>query len=423
GSMEGEKIVQAKSAVTYILEHLNPEDRFAIVEFSTGARIYSRSLEPASATAEAIPWVERLMATGGTDINLALLEGLALAETERPTTLLFLTDGLPTEGETDPTGILANVAAAAPANVRLFAFGVGDDVDTFLLDSLVAAHHGTSTYVRPGQAVDETVSAFYAGISSPVLANLEVEFGDVVVEDLYPKPLPDLFAGGQLVLIGRYRDGGPATITLSGEVNGERQSFSYDGLRFATNEEADFLPRLWATRRIGYLLNQIRLQGEQREWVDAIVDLSVRYGIVTPYTSYLFTEDDILSAEGRTRVANDTFDALQNTPPPPSSGAAAVNEAQNSGQMAAADVAQAPAAEYGEQIRLVGDRAFVLLDGVWTETTFDPESMTPIEVPFASDEYFALLSSHPDLAAAFALGQGVIAISDGLAYQVVPVAA
>ena len=79
--------------------------------------------------------MQRLQATGGTDINLALLNALDMDEPGRPTLLLFLTDGLPTEGEVDTGNILNNAGAAAPENVRLFAFGVGDDVDAILLDS------------------------------------------------------------------------------------------------------------------------------------------------------------------------------------------------------------------------------------------------------------------------------------------------
>jgi Ca-activated chloride channel family protein len=361
-----------------------------------------------------------LPASGGTDINLALLDAMAMVEPGRPTMVLFLTDGLPTEGEVEPARILENVAAAAPDNVRLFAFGVGDDVDTVLLDSLAQAHHGGSTYVRPGQALDETVSGFYAGISAPVLADVAIDFGEVHVEDIYPAPLPDLFAGSQLVVLGRYRAGGPATVTLTGEVNGRPERFVYEGQSFAGGGGEEFVPRLWATRKIGHLLNQIRLQGEDPELISAIVDLSVRFGVVTPYTSYLITEEDILTRSGREAAAEAAYDALAAAPEAPASGAAAVDEAQAQRSLADADVAAAPeaTADGTEVVRLVGSRTFVLQDEVWVETTFDPETMTPTRVAFASEDYFALLAERPDLARAFALGERVIAVSGGEAYEV-----
>jgi Ca-activated chloride channel homolog len=420
GSMEGEKVEQAKTALTYVVEHLNAEDRFNIVDFSTGVRIYADELQPASDAPDAVDWVSRLDAEGGTDINRALLEAMEMAEPERPTYVLFLTDGLPTEGETEISAILDNVREAAPANVRLFAFGVGDDVDTVLLDTLVQDHHGSSAYVRPGERLDEAVSTFYARVSTPLLTDVELQVEGVTVEEIYPQPLPDIFAGSQLVVVGTYRDGGPATITLSGQVDGESQSYVYEDRSFTTEGGDEFLPRLWTTRKIGYLLTQIRLHGENPEWVDAIVDLSIRYGIVTPYTSYLITEDDILTEEGRAGAAEAV--ATQAAAEP--SGAAAVDQSQATSQLADSDMAASPSAGDeggdGNAIRVAGSRTFLQQDGTWIDTTFDPSTMTTTRVQFASDDYFALLDLYPDLAGAFALGDHVIVFSHGIAFEVTP---
>jgi Ca-activated chloride channel homolog len=222
GSMEGEKIQQARDALVYVLGHLNAEDRFNVVEFSTGVRFYANELQPQSEAVDAAAWAGRLQATGGTDINRALLEGMTFVDPSRPAYVIFLTDGLPTEGETEVGTILNNVQNGAPENVRLFAFGVGDDVDTILLDTLVQDHHGASTYVRPGENLEEAVSTFYAKVSTPVLTDVEVSLGDTVIEDFYPQPLPDIFAGTQMVVVGKYRQGGPAPITLTGQARPRR---------------------------------------------------------------------------------------------------------------------------------------------------------------------------------------------------------
>ncbi len=422
GSMEGEKIEQAKEALVYILENLNEGDRFTIVEFSTGVRLYENELLSADEAQDAIDWVERLQSDGGTNIDEALTEAMELVDEERPTYVLFLTDGLPTEGETDTPDILDNVEQAAPDNVRLFAFGVGDDVDTVLLDNLVAEHSGASSYVRPGERLDEAVAAFYAKISTPVLTNVELTIDGVDTEEIYPNPLPDIFAGSQLVIVGHYKDGGSATIELTGEIDGERVTYVYEGQTFVSTGETtstEGLPRLWATRKIGYLMNQIRLQGENKELTEAIIDLSIRYGIVTPYTSYLITEDDILTQTGRAEAAGEAYDAAV-AAPMDVSGGAAVDAAATSAALADAESA-APAqfTEGDAELRAIGDRAFLYTDGVWTETTFDAETMDTVQVEFASDEYFQLLAEHPDLAVAFSLGERVIAISDGVAYEVI----
>ncbi|HLF36803.1 MAG TPA: VIT domain-containing protein, partial [Anaerolineales bacterium] len=338
GSMEGEKFRQAQQALTFVLDHLNSGDRFNVIAFSTGTDSYAGGLRPAEEATEARRWVERLTAVGSTDINRALLEAVAQLDRERSTFVIFLTDGLPTEGVTEAEQILENLQEAAPSNLRLFTFGVGFDVDTFLLDSLANEHHGAASYVSPGQSIDEALSAFYEKVSTPVLTNLELEFGNQIVFDLYPDPLPDLFAGGQLVLVGRYRDSGNFTIRLSGEVNGETQTFSYEGQRLLSSGGPEFLPRLWATRKIGALLSQIRLEGPNQELVDQIVRLSIRYGIVTPYTSYLVTEPEALGADAQEDLAARAFSDLLGTPTAVS-GEAAVQRAAEEGQILRSDVA------------------------------------------------------------------------------------
>jgi Ca-activated chloride channel family protein len=427
GSMEGEKFAQAQTAVDYILSHLNPEDRFNLIAFSTGTRPYSSRLQPASDAAAARDWARGLRAEGGTNINLALLEAVAGMESDgtRPAILIFLTDGLATEGVVDSAEIITNLGQAAPDNVRLFSFGVGDDVDTFLLDSLVEAHHGASAYVRPGERIDERVSGFYAKVSVPVLADLSLAVDGVNLEDVYPNPLPDLFAGSQLIVTGRYRGDGPATVRLTGSVNGQTRTFTYESQRFAgpgdsASAVSAFIPRLWATRRVGHLLNQVRLHGETPELVDSIVSLSIRYGIVTPYTSYLVTENefDVLTEAGRDALAADEYYAAASVEEP-TSGGEAVDRAADQSALAAAE---APAPVSGADLNLVrvlGSRTFLFRDETWTDTAFDPSRMAATPVTFASDAYFDLLSARPELAAAFALGPRVIALAaDGTAYEV-----
>ncbi len=423
GSMDGEKFQQAQEALRYVLQHLNPEDRFNIVTFSTGVESYARNLRPAEEANEAIAWVNSLSAVGSTDINRALLEAAALTDRERPTYLIFLTDGMPTEGETDSQRILDNLVSAAPRNLRLFAFGVGYDVDTFLLDSLAQDHHGASTYIQPGEQLDEILSAFYAKISTPVLTDLVLNFGKLATYDIYPSPLPDLFAGSQIIVVGRYRTGGTVTVTLTGTVNSQTQTFTFPNQTFAQRSQStDYqstIPRLWATRKIGHLLNQVRLNGPDQETIDQIVKLSIRYGIVTPYTSYLVTEEMPLGAAEQQRIANEQYSQMATAPAAPVAGATAVQKASDQGALAGAESAAAPSAEAADVVKIVGSRTFVLSEGVWVDTAFDPDNMQTTKVAFISDDYFALADSRPELAAAFALGLRVIALSDSVAYEVV----
>ncbi len=418
GSMEGEKFRQAQAALRYVLDHLNPEDRFNVIAFSSGLQSFADDLRPASQAAEARRWVDGLSAVGSTDINRALLEAAAQARGERPAILIFLTDGLPTEGETDSQDILRNVAEAAPESLRIFAFGVGYDVDTVLLDSLAQDHHGSTSYVTPSQSIDEAVSGFYARVSAPVLTDLEIDFDDAGAFDLYPAELPDLFAGSQLVVVGRYREPGGRTLRLSGSVEDGRRTFTYPDQSFRASGGPEFLPRLWATRKIGALLNEIHLNGPQEEVIDQIVRLSIRYGIVTPYTSYLVTEPEALGAEALEGIVAEEYQRML-AAPTQVSGQDAVEQSAAASSLGGADVVVAPPPEAADIVRVAGSRAFRRIDGVWIDTAFDPDAMTTLKVAFASEDYFALAAARPELAAAFALGERVIVVDDGTAYEVV----
>jgi Ca-activated chloride channel family protein len=440
GSMEGEKMEQAQDALKYVLDHLNEGDRFNIIAFSTGIRAFSNRTESLSAVPEARRFVSNLRAEGSTDINRALLEAIESADHQRPTIIIFLTDGLPTSGVVETPLILNNIDQAASSNLRIFPFGVGDDVDTVLLDTLAQEQRGASAYVRPGERVDEQVSAFYAKVSTPVLADIELDVSGVRIEDTYPYPLPDLFAGTQLIVAGRYREGGPANITLTGEVNGRARTFRFDDLTFASNRQssqsAEFIPRLWATRKVGHLLNQIRLHGENRETIDEVVNLSVRYGIITPYTSFLVEEPEMaLSREGRDVIAQEEMAEAEAAPPAAVSGGEAVDKAVEQNRLAESEMAAPlPTTTHGgvggggpsdesstamAAVTAIGDKAFVFKDGVWTDTTFDPTRMSTTELPFPSDHFFEFLTTYPEAGKYFALGSRVIVVVDGIAYETV----
>jgi Ca-activated chloride channel family protein len=418
GSMEGEKFRQAQDAAVFVLEALNENDRFAVISFSTGADAFASRLRPADEAGEAVEWVERLSPAGATNIDLALGEAFAVAGVERPTYVLFLTDGLPTEGEIDTDDILSNAADAATGNIRLFAFGLGYDVDTFLLDGLASQHRGTSDYVTPEEAVDETVTGLYRKLSNPVLTDLEIDFGDIAVYDLQPATLPDLFSGEQLVLTGRYREGGTTDLTVRGTAGDELHTFTYESRGFETRGGTEAVPRLWATRKIGSLLQEIRIEGPDEETIEQIVALSIRYGIVTPYTSYLVTEDSPFGAAAREELSNEAYEQAATTSAAPS-GEDAVDAASAAGALSGADGASAPAAEYRDLVRIAGNRTLRWADGAWVDTAFDPDADEPVAVPFLSDGYFALAAADPALAEALAVGERVIVVWQGTAYAIV----
>jgi len=427
GSMRGEKLDQAKDAAKYVLDNLNPDDRFNIIAFSSGTNAYASGARPVREAAEARSFVENLRASGGTNIDRALQEALSQTQRDRPQVVIFLTDGLATEGEKATEKIIARVRERAHDDVRIFAFGVGYDVNTLLLDTMAQAHHGASAYVRPAEDIEQAVSSFYDKIGTPVLTDVTVDFGALRVQDTFPYPLPDLFAGSQVVVVGRYRKGGATDLTLQGTVNGEPTSYSFKGIQFHERGGDEFIPRLWATRKIGYLLTQIRLYGAERELVDEVVDLSVRYGIVTPYTSFLVDEtEDALTAEGRSALAQREVarapapygkgGGASGQPAPSVSGAAAVEKSIAQESLRQADVA-APAQH--QQVRTVGNKTFVLRDGIWVDTLYDGKAKAE-QIAFGGDRYFELLRAHPEWGRYLALGEQVLLVWQGRAYRFAP---
>jgi Ca-activated chloride channel family protein len=299
GSMRGRKMEQARKALRYCLDNFNPQDRFALIHFATSVTKYKDALTEAGSEQleQARKWVDQLEATGGTAINDALLAALDFrsADMGRTFTIVFFTDGCPTIGETNTDRILKNVTAKNSANTRIFTFGVGeaDGLNATFLDQLAEQTRAVSSFVRPAEDIEVKVSGLVSKISHPVLANLKLEAGnDVRLTDIYPPQLPDLFHGGQLVVMGRYAGKGPAALKLTGTVGPESREFVYETtFPERTNDEKAFVEHVWARRKVGYMLDQIRLNGEKKELVDEVTLLAKKYGIATPYTSYLIVPD------------------------------------------------------------------------------------------------------------------------------------
>jgi Ca-activated chloride channel family protein len=321
GSMRGEKMEQARKALKYCLSNLGSKDRFALINFATTVNKYKDGLldSDKDQITQVKKWVDNLEATGGTAIDDALAAALALRTKDegRSFTVVFFTDGQPTIGETEPDKILKHVRAKNTGNTRIFTFGVGDDVNATMLDQLAEQTRALSSYVRPEEDIEAKVSGLYSKISHPVLANLKLSVGkDVSLLEVYPPQLPDLFHGGQVVVLGRYSGHGHAAVKLTGSVGMEAREFVYE-VNFVdkTQEDKDFVEHLWARRKVGYLLDQIRANGENKELKDEVVALAKKYGIATPYTSYLIVPDTAVPVAGGPGKNQTYFHTAAETPP------------------------------------------------------------------------------------------------------------
>ena len=300
GSMSGEKIEQARNALQFILGQLNPRDRFSIVGFDDQMLAFSHTLQPVEpqTLADARRFVDSLYANNSTDLDAALQLGLSILAGSAPRSdatrvVVFLTDGLPTAGITDEVLIASRAARSnEPIAARLHVFGVGYDVNTHLLDRLANENGGTVTYVPPGENLEAMLSDFYTRIANPVLTDVSVDFDGLEASDVYPQQIPDLFQGSSLMIAGRYRAAASnVTVRVRGYAGDESREYTYQ-FDLEQMGDNDFVPRLWATRRIGELLDRVRVEGESAALVEEIRALGLNYGLVTPYTTFVIQAQD-----------------------------------------------------------------------------------------------------------------------------------
>lgn len=454
GSMAQDgKIDQAKKALEYGVRVLNPKDRFNIVAFSGAVRPFRDGFVEASTELKnaAATWISSLAAQGGTNIQGALEEALRMPS-DRLLMVVFITDGRPTLGLRNPAALVKLVEKTNASKARIFTFGVGFDLDVRLLDRIAEVTKATRDYVMPGEDLEVVTSRFFRKVSQPVLSDVKVEFGPGV-HDVYPQTLPDLFAGGQVVVMGRYASAGDRVIRLKGTLAGCEVVHEYEAT-FSGAGDVLYLPRLWAHRKVGYLLDSIRLHGENKELVDEVVRLATRYGIVTPYTAGLVVEESELAGDVTPRADAERLmrvDALRGrlrepvagrggqdadvsgAPTSPAAPPAAELEARDSRELKrlkAADRVEEDEADkedaYGldevrKRVRSVADKTFLLApDGRWIDTAYDGKLET-VKVEAYSGAWDDLVTKGRHVAKYLALGERVVVVIGEVAYEVVPV--
>ncbi len=425
GSMSGDKIEQARAALIQALGTLRPEDRFRLVAFSSTVRNFREGFSGATPDnlRAARDFVNALQADGGTNIAGALdaVLGSAVSEDRLPI-IVFMTDGIPSVGEQAPDRI-AEMASGRIGRARIFTVGLGHDVNTYLLDRLAREGRGSAEYVAPDANVEVAVGGLLNKIRRPALVNLRVADSPVQLTQSYPASLPDLFYGEELVVFGRYHGQGNGSVVIEGERNGHRERFIAQAVFPATESANDFIPRLWASRRIGELTRQIRLEGASDDLVRQVRELGLRYGILTEYTSYLVQEPTMANGP-RPR------DDVRPMPATAPSGAAAAAQqtgrqaferAQSSAEMAS--VSNLSAADKaadrkmvddkdrqvgsGASFKRVGGRLFALRGAVWTDAAH-ADSLPVTDVAPYSEAYFALTRALPEITPYLSVGDQVV---------------
>ncbi|MGA1796746.1 MAG: VIT domain-containing protein [bacterium] len=453
GSMAGEKLAQAKKALLFCIENLNKGDRFEVIRFATEAQTLFGDLSRTDEEnrAKARRFIGDLKAIGGTNIQDALTLALAhKTEEGRPRIIVFITDGKPTINETNEERLLDIIKKANPSRTRIFTFGIGYDLNIHLLDTITEMTKAYRTYISPEEDIEVKVSGFYQKVQSPVLTDIDVSTGkDIALFTTYPTELPDLFRGSSLTLVGRYKgEGGNTRLTIAGKVKNREKRFEFDvdfpgkDLRYA------YIPALWAARRIGFLLDQIRLHGEDKELVEEITQLARHYGIVTPYTSYLIIEDEL------DRAARNELDRAYQTLGGIASGDKELAERSREGFLDmkaksgykgvraseevqvlndAWNLAQTRQGEsrlsfkdsmgntqqLTRQVRNIQGRAFYNTGNVWVDALLQAQKKKKqVRIQFASEQYFDLLTKEPQAAQFLSLGRNVRFTMNNQVYEI-----
>ncbi|MHB0998596.1 MAG: VIT and vWA domain-containing protein [Armatimonadota bacterium] len=428
GSMAGDKIIQAKGALKYCLNSLKPQDKFNVITFNENPDVMwenaGEDLVSASKANidKALGYIDRIDATGGTNLNAALLRALkaygpAKASTGTPDFVVMITDGLPTVGEQDIETILKN-SKAEKSSARVFTFGVGYDVNTHLLDLLAEQSGGKPEYVLPNEDIETTVSAFFTGVSEPVLTNITIKATGAKILDVFPSnPMPDLFKGSQLIVLGRYDGQGSATFTLSGTVSSGVKKWDAAVNLPDSNTEKDFIPQIWAARKMGFLLDQVRLHRSD-ELIKEIVLLSKEWGIPTEFTSFLVEEP--LTAQSIETFYKRTQDEMKDARKA-ESGSWGVSQSLNSNalknraqvQSSGSAAPMAPGssrmgnvrgyvdrdgnAVNVDRIQNIGTRTFYQRNNQWVDARVDGMNLKSIQIKQYSDAHFKLLNAYPEL--------------------------
>ena len=485
GSMSGKKIEQARGALKFVLENLRKGDLFNIVAYDSEVESFRPELQrfDDDTRKAASGFIEGIYAGGSTNIDGALRTALRqLQDSGRPSYVLFLTDGLPTAGVTNEMEIVENAKEANKVRARVFSFGVGYDVNSRLLDKLVRSNYGQSEYVRPDEDIEDRVSRLYRRIESPVMTDvgLRFVFDELKTEEgkpinrVYPKGSFDLFAGEQLVVVGRYKKSGTAKVVITGSVGGRQQKLDFPAklAKKSGDETFAFVEKLWAVRRVGEILDEIDLKGKNEELVKELIDLATRHAILTPYTSFLTDENtnvrdlasNVRRADRRLLALDQAYGAAgfyqrsmkssmqRASQPAPAPAARAAGPGMGmggrgvaggfggfgygagaptsaAGQPAASVALPRELAEADEEmeaavqtVRNIGNRAFYLRDGRWVDSTVTEEQeKSSIRVKQFSDEYFELARRHGrDLSQYMVFDEPVLVNVEEQAYLIEP---
>jgi Ca-activated chloride channel family protein len=419
GSMRNEKIKQVKEAALQIIAGLKKGEAFNIIIYnSTVQRFSDKPVIKSNETEEAAKaYIDGLTATGGTNIHDALRKALSQDPADEMLPIvLFLTDGLPTVGNTSEVAIRNVVMKSNPHNRRVFTFGVGFDVNAALLEKIAAESRARAEFVLPKEDVEAKIGKVFEQLTGPILADPKLQVvkgnGEPAIgrtRDIIPRKLPDLFEGDQVVLLGQYVGTKPITFKISGNYLGKKRQFKFKFKFNKANVRNGFVPRLWASRKIAELIDTVRQMGADpakstkdpkvKELVDEIVRLSTEFGILTEYTAFLAREGTALSRPEE--VYKEAARTLESRAMRTRSGIGAVNQSFNMIRQKDQTTLNVRNYNYDQQmnrvsittVQQINDQAYYRRGNRWVDSRLvkEEETVVPVKIiEFGSEEFMEI---------------------------------
>lgn len=297
GSMNGNKMTQAKQAANFIVERLNPGDYFNIIDFAGDIRSFRTSLVEASTENInfAKTYINGLFASGLTNISGAFttaLNNFIGANDSTANIIIFMTDGEATAGITNTQSLVSHInslISGIGSNLSLYNFGVGTDVNTQVLSQTANANGGFALFVGSDD-LENAITNFYLRVQNPVIINTTAQFTSNGIFEVYPSNLPNVYLGQQLLISGKYYQGTVSSVILSGTRYGQPVTYEFElPLVDTTVTEYQFLTKIWAKQKIEeltaiyYTLNPNSPQAIELK--QEIIAISLRYGVLTVFTS------------------------------------------------------------------------------------------------------------------------------------------
>ncbi len=296
GSMSGFPIEKAKETMLLALEGLYPQDTFNLITFSGDTHIlFSKPLPATSENlSKAKNFLKSRKGNGGTEMMKAIQAALDPSDSQDHLRIVcFMTDGY----VGNDNEIIAEVQKHP--NARVFAFGIGDSVNRFLLDKMALYGNGEVEYVSTKDDGSAAAKRFHERLRNPLLTNISIDWNNLPVTDIFPKKIPDLFSIKPVVIFGRYNGEATGVCQLKGNMAGQPIVRDIPIQLPLSSPHHQAIAHLWARARIDELMNSLgNLVSsetiEKTQLQEEITLLGLTYHLLTQFTSFVAVEEKIL---------------------------------------------------------------------------------------------------------------------------------